>query len=89
MIKKITVLYTDGTYDDIGDDYFKALDKINYKNLENSDLENQSLKENKKYEVNLLNEEKMEIASLKPGEKPAYIKEAIIIVVCLFGLMGR
>lgn len=44
--------------------------------------------DSKKYEVNLLNEEKVEIAPLKPGEKPAYIKEAIIIVVFLFGLMG-
>ena len=51
MIKKITVLYTDGTYDDVGEDYFKTLDKINYKNLENSDLENKSLKEIKEVYV--------------------------------------
>lgn len=29
MIKKITVLYLDGTYEDVDQEYFKNLDKMN------------------------------------------------------------
>lgn len=45
MIKKITVLYLDGTYEDVDQEYFKNLDKMNQLSLDDKTVKDHKRKD--------------------------------------------